>query len=165
MPRFITLFSTIFLMATACVASPIKDAENAQKGKGWLTVTDAWARAGKPNSAAFMKIRNASGEDLQIVSAKADVTTKVELHDHLKEGDVMKMRKIESIKIPAGGEVELMPGGKHVMLLDLGMGLEEGKNIELTLILSNGSEITIEVPIKEMTYNPKLETGCSACQH
>lgn len=137
-------FSTAFLfLISQCQASG-------------LLVSDVWARAGKPNSAAFMKITNESGEDKKIVSAKSDISKRVELHDHLQEGDVMKMRKVDTIVLPAGGSVELMPGGKHVMLFDLNPGLTEGQVIHLTLALEDGSEISTEVPVKAMTHNPKL---------
>jgi periplasmic copper chaperone A len=125
-----------------------------------LAVSDSWARAGRPNSAAFMKIKNTSTEDRKIVSAETESAQYVELHDHIQEGDVMKMRKVNDLVIPAGGEVELMPGGKHLMLFGLGHGLESGQAIKIKLTLDNEATMNIEVPVKPMTYNPKLK-GCN----
>ncbi len=126
-----------------------------------LVIQDVWARAGKPNSAAFMKIKNESSEDRKIISAKADVSNRIELHDHLRDGDVMKMRKVDTLVVPAGDSIELMPGGKHLMFFELGQGLTDGQVFKLTLALDNGQQLVVDVPVKAMTYNPKLDnSGC-----
>ncbi len=70
-----------------------------------------------------------------------------ELHTHLNEGGVMKMRPVESIAIKAGGEAKLQPGGQHVMLIGLQSALEEGKTLPITLTFGDGSSKKIEAAI------------------
>ncbi|MBP6985174.1 MAG: copper chaperone PCu(A)C [Alphaproteobacteria bacterium] len=127
-----------------------------------VTVSEAWARAGKPNSAGFMKLANTSSTDVRIVAAQTASAQKTELHDHLQEGDVFRMRKVDQLVIPAGGEIELMPGGKHVMFFDMAADMQEGKVMELDLVLDSGEKIHCQLPIKSMTHNPKLaDSGCN----
>ena len=58
----------------------------------------------------------------------------VELHESINDNGVMKMEPHpEGFEIPAGGTLELKPGGKHVMLLGLVKPLAVGDTIELTL--------------------------------
>lgn len=165
MTKFIPLFFAAITFISSSSFAHKDEAAKIVVNVAGVEVSDAWARAGKPNSAAFMNVKNTTKQERKIVSASTDVAPRVELHDHIKDGDVMKMRAVEAIVIPAGGEVNLMPGGKHVMLFDLGKGLDEGQMIKLTLTLDNGAKIGLDVPVMAMTYNPKLlNTGCG-CQH
>jgi periplasmic copper chaperone A len=126
-----------------------------------VTFSDAWARPGQPNGAVFVKLHNGDGETRRVVSAQSDVSERTELHDHLLEGSVYKMRKVDSLEVPANGSLELMPGGKHVMLLGIRRNLTPGESIMVTLTLDNGEDVRIAVPVKPMTYNPKLAgSGC-----
>ena len=68
----------------------------------------------------------------------------------------MRMRKIDKIELPAGGEVTLQPGGLHVMLLGLKQDLNEGERISVTLKFSDGSSKTIEAPVR-MVMRPKMK--------
>jgi copper(I)-binding protein len=160
------LMSNLFkAISVACFLAIFCPSALCQEQQGGIAINQPWARAGKPNSAAFMKLKNTTDQDRKIVSASTDCAQRIELHDHLQEGDVMKMRKVESIMIPAGGEIELMPGGKHVMLFGLGNGLEAGQDINLTLTLDNGEFLNLVVPVKPMTHNPKLAASGCNCNH
>jgi periplasmic copper chaperone A len=159
MNQLLKLFLVGLLLPTISQSAQCHE-KSSEASKTGIIITAPWARAGKPNSAAFMKLKNTHSQDRRLISAKADCAERVELHDHLQEGDVMKMRQVESILIPAGGEVELMPGGKHVMLFGLGDGLLSGEVFWLTLTYDNGHEDKLEVPVKPMTYNAKLNHDC-----
>ncbi len=101
-----------------------------------------------PNGAAFMALMNQGSEDLAVIAASSSVAARVELHTHLKEDGVMKMRQVPQIDIPAGGEVILQPGSYHVMLLGLHAPLKQGESFDVTLELSNGESLTVDVPIQ-----------------
>ena len=106
--------------------------------KSDIMVHDAYARATPPsavNSAVFTTLMNHSDKDRAIVSATTPAAGKVELHDVIVDGDVMKMRQVQEITIPANGEAVLKPGSLHIMLFDLKDGLKEGEQIEMTLTL------------------------------
>ncbi|KHD25963.1 hypothetical protein NM09_04230 [Vibrio caribbeanicus] len=118
----------------------------------------AYARATPPNaatSAVFAEIMNRSKNDRVIVSASTEAAGKVELHDVIKEGDVMKMRQIESITIPANGKVELKPGSLHIMLFDLTQPLVEGEAIDVQITFANGQKQTFNAPIKKVMSGMK----------
>ncbi|MGX1926464.1 copper chaperone PCu(A)C [Vibrio sp. NH-7] len=118
----------------------------------------AYARATPPNaatSAVFAEIMNHSENDRVIVSASTEAAGKVELHDVIKEGDVMKMRQIESITVPANGKVELKPGSLHIMLFDLTQPLVEGEAIDVQITFANGQKQTFNAPIKKVMSGMK----------
>lgn len=107
-----------------------------------LAVDGAYARAVPPtagNSAAFMQIRNSSGEPRQLISADADVSNVTELHNHIQDNGVMRMRRVDAIEVPANGAVELKPGSFHVMLIDLKQPLKEGDTVNIELRFDDGS--------------------------
>ena len=97
----------------------------------------AWVRLlppGLPNAAAYMTLRNLTGSDLHIVAAESSAARATELHDHLLDrSGVMRMREVEAIVVPANGEVELKPGGLHLMLIGLVEPLHEGQLVPMIL--------------------------------
>jgi hypothetical protein len=88
-----------------------------------------------------------SNQDVRIVSASSPVAEQVELHDHIMNDGIMQMREIEAITVPAGANVELEPGGLHVMLLGLTQELSEGETFPLTLNFDSGDSMTFGVRV------------------
>ncbi|EGQ7936882.1 copper chaperone PCu(A)C [Vibrio vulnificus] len=112
-----------------------------------------YARAMAPgavNSAVFVELMNRSDNVRTIVAAETPAAGKVELHDVIKEGDVMKMRQVESIEIPAKGKTVLKPGSLHIMLFDLKAPLNEGEQIDVTVTFANGEKMTFKAPVKKV---------------
>lgn len=126
----------------ALAASFIASAAQAQ-----TTVKDPWARATvaqQKASGAFMQLQSAKGGKL--LSASSPVAGVVEIHEMAMEGNVMKMRAVPSLDLPAGKTVDLKPGGYHVMLMDLKKPLAAGDTVPLTLVVeSAGQRETVEV--------------------
>ncbi|MGF1753795.1 copper chaperone PCu(A)C [Vibrio makurazakiensis] len=119
---------------------------------------DLYARAMPPSavtSAVFTTLMNHSDQERVLVSATTPAAGKVELHDVIKEGDVMKMRQVQQIAIPANSNVELKPGSLHIMLFNLAKRLDEGQNIDLTLTFKNGEVQTLQVPVKKVMSGMK----------
>ena len=121
-----------------------------------VTVKDPWVRgtvAQQKATGAFMLLESAT--DARIVSAASPVAGVVEIHEMRMEGDVMRMRAVDGLDLPAGRSVELKPGGYHVMLMDLKKPLSEGDMVPLTLTLEtrDGKRSTLEVqaPVKALT--------------
>lgn len=118
-----------------------------------LSVSDAWARhspAREGAMAAYLTIKNSSEED-ELLSASTDIAEVVELHKTSMEDDVMKMEPVESIGIPANEEVELKPGGLHVMLKKIKEEIKEGDTFGLSLEFENAGVIEIDVEVKSAT--------------
>jgi copper(I)-binding protein len=87
-----------------------------------ITINDPYARAvppGQPNSAVFLSLTNSSAQDRALVGAESPAAGVTELHTHVNEDGMMRMRRIDRIELPAGETVTLKPGGLHVMLIGL----------------------------------------------
>ena len=119
------------------------------------TVKDAWVRgtvAGQKATGLFAQISSASGGKL--VSASSPLAGVVEVHEMAMDGNVMKMRAIAALELPAGKPVELKPGGYHVMLLDLKQELKAGDAVPVTLVIegAGGQRETLEIkaPVKAL---------------
>ena len=113
-----------------------------------VTVTEAWVRgtvAAQKATGAFMKIR--STEDAKIVGAASPSASIVEVHEMAMKDNVMTMRAVDELPLPAGKTVELKPGGYHVMLIDLAKPLAAGDKVPVTLTIvgKDGKKSTLEV--------------------
>ena len=119
-----------------------------------LTVTGAWVREsvpGRPTTAAYAVVENPGAKEVILVSATSDAAAKVELHEMVRSGDMMKMQQVKEIKVPAAGKVELKPGGYHVMLFDLKKPLKEGDEISLTFTTGSGATVKVPATVKKGT--------------
>lgn len=122
-----------------------------------VIVEEPFARAAlqqQKNSAAFMQLSN-PGNDVAIVNARSSVSEIVELHTHINDNGVMRMRKIPQIDLPQGQKVMLKPGGLHVMFIDLKRDLKVGDNIDVTLVFDDGSEKALQVPVHKVMMKHK----------
>lgn len=108
--------------------------------------------AGSQNGAVYFKgIQNKGKEADQLLSAKTQVADKVEIHEMTMSGDVMKMRPLSSIEIPAGGEVSVAkgnPNGYHLMLLGLKKPLKDGDRFPVWLTFKQAGEVKVEVYVQ-----------------
>ena len=128
------------------------------QAKSDIMAHDLYARAMAPSSvtsAVFTTLMNHGDNERTLISASTPVAGKVELHDVIKDGDVMKMRQVQSIAIPANGHAVLKPGSLHIMLFDLDKRLAEGEEIEMTLTFANGETQTLQVPVKKVMSGMK----------
>lgn len=99
----------------------------AQAGDGMIH--DGWARASlgsNPNSAAHMPLENHGGAADKLIKAPSPPAKAVELHTHIMENDIAKIRPVEAIEAAPGEPIVLQPGGLHVMLVGLTGKPEEG---------------------------------------
>jgi copper(I)-binding protein len=113
-------------------------------------VQQPWARASAgqaANGAAYLTFANQGAAD-RLVAAASPVARRVELHTHINDNGVMRMREVEGgIAVPQG-TTTLRPGGLHVMLMGLHQPLREGESFPLTLRFASGAEVTVQVPVR-----------------
>ncbi len=116
---------------------------------GDITVKDVYARtANQKTGGAFMVIENAGDADDTLVEARSDVSRKVELHTHVMEDGVAKMRQVEGgIPVPAHGEALLQRGGYHVMFMGIEKPFEQGAHFPLTLVFEKAGEVTVDAVV------------------
>jgi periplasmic copper chaperone A len=122
-----------------------------------VSVQDPYVRLAPPNAAAtaaFMVIRNTGDKDVKVVKADNPVSKATELHTHLNEGGVMKMRPVQAIEIRAKGEAVLRPGGLHVMMIDLKAPMKEGDSVPITLTFDDGSSKQVDAKVVRATAVP-----------
>ena len=122
-----------------------------------VSVQDPYVRLAPPNAAAtgaFMVIRNTGDKDVKVVKADNPISKATELHTHLNEGGVMKMRPVPAIEIRAKGEAVLRPGGLHVMMIDLKAPIKEGDSVPITLTFDDGSSKQVDAKVLRATAAP-----------
>ena len=114
-----------------------------------IMIHDGWARASlgnAPNSAAYMTLMTHGDAD-RLIAVSTPVAERAELHSHVMDGDIARMRPVEAIEIAPEEPAMLEPGGLHVMLMGLTVKLEEGGTLPLVLTFENAGEITVDLPI------------------
>lgn len=127
-----------------------------------VKVTGGWVRstvAGQKGSGAFMKIT--AKESVQLTGVSSPVAGVAEVHEMKMDGDVMKMRAVPVLDLPAGGTVELKPGGYHLMLMDLKQKLTAGSTVPVTLMFRDGkgAERRIEVKLPVAAAQPSASAA------
>lgn len=115
------------------------------KGEPWVRMVPAMA----PVTSAYVTLSNSTDRDIQIIASSSPVGQMTELHGHLEDEDgVMRMREVESITIPAKGQVRLEPGGLHIMMFDLVGQLTEGGKVPVRLQLEGMSDIKFHAEVQ-----------------
>ncbi len=139
----------LLLLAAGCAPLPAATSPAAAPG---ITVDGAFARPSPSeggNGGAFMTITNNSGAPDRLIGASSPAAKMVEIHETIDDNGVMKMRPVAGgFEVPAGGKLELKPGGKHVMLMGLTAPLTEGGEVEITLKFEKAGEVTVKAPVK-----------------
>jgi copper(I)-binding protein len=140
MRRTLVVIAILALVAGAC------------GGEASLDVAEAWARpALGPNGAVYLTVEGGEADTaLSGVSASSDVAAMVEIHQTvLRDDGTMAMTGISDVEIPAGSTVMMVPGGMHVMLIDLAEPLELGDTFDMTLTFDNGTQLTTTVEVRD----------------
>ena len=148
-----------FIITSAAFLAPLA-ATQAQ-----VTVNEPWVRAtvaSQKATGAFMQLT--SPANTRLVAAKSPVANVVEIHEMTMVGDMMKMRAIASIDLPAGKSVELKPGGYHVMLIDLKDQVKAGDTVPITLVFEGADKKQQTVEIKAPA-RPLNATGGGHSMH
>lgn len=145
-----TLLKALLISAIGLGVSGLANAQNAKVGS--VQIENAYTRATVPGQQAaggFMKIENKGAAD-QLVSASSPVAGEVQLHEMAMDGNVMKMRQVKDIAVPAGGAVELKPGGLHLMFMNIKAPLTAGETIPVKLKFAKAGEVEVKMPVNAM---------------
>lgn len=117
---------------------------------GDLAVAQPWTRAAGQGATAagFMAISNRGAAADRLLSASSPAARAIELHSMVHDGDVMRMRPVEAIEVPAGQTATLRPGGFHLMLIGLSQALRQGETVPVTLRFERAGEVKVELPVQ-----------------
>ncbi len=135
------VFSSAFMASIAFASSEMK--------VGSLKIENPQARATVPAqkmSGGFMKIENVGAAD-KLISASSSVSKSMELHTMSMDNNVMRMREVKSIDLPAKSRVELKPGGLHLMFIDLNKQLKAGDIIPVKLKFEKAGEVEVKFQV------------------
>jgi len=126
-----------------------------------LTIEDAWVRpplGGRDVASGYFTVRNAGGAD-RLVAARCTCAETTELHTHVRVGDVMRMEPVAGYDVPAHGELEIVPGGHHLMFFGLAMDLMPGSAdaspVDIVLVFERAGEIAVRADVRRLG----LDTG------
>lgn len=138
-------------VATTTLAATIAVTETAAEV---IAVGNPRIRATAPGqmvSGAFMTLTNASATPHALTSVSFTAADTVEIHETSMNGEMMRMRQVGQIDIPANGSVELKPGSYHIMLMGLKKELAAGTTETLTLTFSDTSQMTVEASVGDLS--------------
>ncbi|MDK2123332.1 copper chaperone PCu(A)C [Parachitinimonas caeni] len=148
--RLMVTLAFALLMGGLVQASDVK--------QGALEIQQPWARASIPGTttgAIYLKLGNSADVPDALVGAKADgLADRIELHTHVHEKGVMKMRQVSKVVVPAKGSIALQPGAEHIMLFGLKRALKSGEKIPLTLQFEKAGMVAVEVKVEAIDANP-----------
>lgn len=138
-------FGTILIVVSATAAAV------AASVPAWaqVDVKSAWVRgtvAAQKTTAAYMEISSAQAASL--VGAESTAAGTVEVHEMSMDKNVMRMRAVPRLDLPAGKTVELKPGGYHIMLIDLKKPLKKGDSVPLRLKIENRDKTVSTIEVK-----------------
>lgn len=139
--------AAVAVAGLAATAAAQEGRAQAVVGAGELTVTLAWARATPPGAATaagYLTITNNGATDDRLIAVETPLAAIAEVHEMSMDNDRMVMRPLEDgLVIPAGETVALLPGGYHLMFIDLNRAVVEGAPVEVTLTFANAGEVVV----------------------
>jgi hypothetical protein len=144
----ITRRGLIAAAGAALLATPA--AAQTEVRAGDLVITQAWSRAAAQGGqgAGYLTIANRGAAADRLLAASSPAAGRMELHSMIRDGDVMRMREVPAIDLPAGQTVSLRPGGLHLMFIGLGQPLRQGETVPVTLRFERAGEVRIDFAIQ-----------------
>jgi copper(I)-binding protein len=117
---------------------------------GSLEIEHAWVRpSAGPNGAVYLEIDNKGSAPDRLVEASTPAAGKAELHTHIMDGNIARMRPVDAIEVTPGSATVLRPGGLHIMMVGLKAPLKEGDKVALTLTFEKAGKVDIAVPVRK----------------
>ena len=123
------------------------------QSKGDLEIEKPWARATPPGAAVgggYLTIRNKGAAGDRLVGVSSPASARVEMHEMAMEKDVMRMREVKGVDVPAKKSVEFRPGGFHLMLMELKAPLRQGDKVQVTLRFEKAGEVKTELVVEDL---------------
>lgn len=146
--RFLAFLAAGFAVCAAPTTA-FSEGHGATTVAGDLAISGAWSRpvTERRPGAAYFVIANRGDADDRLLSAASSAFGRIELHTHLMDNGVARMREVDAVLAAAGKETMLQPGGLHVMLFDAVAPLDEGATFPLTLTFERAGEVAVDVTV------------------
>ena len=154
-------FKAVITLSALAITSGVAMAQSARTS---VDIKDAWVRStvpGQMGTGAFMKITAKAGT--RLIGVSSPVAGVAEVHEMKMDKDIMQMRAMPALDLPAGKTIELKPGGYHVMLMDLKQPLLKDSKVPLTLMFKDakGVQTRMELTLPVTNVAPGGVSGKS----
>lgn len=138
----------LIALAAALVATPLAHAADVKAGP--VAIRQPWSRPAQAgmNGVGFLTLVNTGKSPVTLTAVQSPAAGKVEIHQSAMNGEVMTMRRQDTVKIPAGGQVAFAPGGYHLMLLSLKASQTVGQKVPVTLVFDNGRKAQVQLTVQ-----------------
>ncbi|MBM7456128.1 hypothetical protein HNR62_002009 [Oceanisphaera litoralis] len=156
-----TLLATALLLGSAVVFAH-------DYHGGDLDIAHPWSRPLPPvatTGVTYLTVSNKGDAEDVLLGAESPVAEKVEIHTHIKDGELMKMRQLNELVIPAGGELILAPGGHHLMLMGLKQVPAVGERFPLTLYFKKAGALEVDVAVDGEHAKPEEKVHDDSHHH
>ncbi|WLH96436.1 copper chaperone PCu(A)C [Pseudomonas hefeiensis] len=142
------------LILLAALLLPVGFAQAHQYKVGELEIAHPWSQELPPNAptvAAYFVIHNNGKTADRLLGVDTPIAGKAELHEHVKQDDLMKMQQVTAVEIAPGATITFAPMAYHVMLLGLEDRslLSDGKRFPLTLHFEKAGNVTVDVAVQK----------------
>ena len=109
----------------------------------WILVTHPSAKA----NAGYMTLKNSGSEDVTLIKMENEAFDNIEVHEMTVVDGLMEMHKVSNLVIPAKGQMQFEPGGKHLMLKGPHEHLSKGQTVDMILTFKSGKKQTVSINV------------------
>ncbi|MDX6758505.1 MULTISPECIES: copper chaperone PCu(A)C [Streptomyces] len=110
---------------------------------------------------AFMVIGNPTEEPDKLIGATSPLSDDLQIHETKDQ----KMQQVQSMDVPADGELRLERGGNHIMFMGLKSTPKVGDKVAVELRFEKAGSVKVELDVKERTYNAQAPTSTAGHGH
>lgn len=158
MRKFLIAITCGFLLAGFQASADGMKHDGIMVEQPWARATAGPAKAG----AAYMTLINMGKEADRLVDVQSGLAARTEIHTHLMESGIMKMRRVDGVEVAPGTPATLQPGGLHIMFMGLKAPFKEGQKLPLTLVFEKAGRIDITFEVqgvgaKSMPQSPNMQ--------
>ncbi|WP_394699205.1 copper chaperone PCu(A)C [uncultured Vibrio sp.] len=149
MKKYLSRFMLCFAALVTTVASAHEYTTNS------IRIDHPWSREAPPNAtviAGFFQLKNLSTRDDFLISASTPIAERVEIHQHDMSDGVMKMKKIDNVRVGTMKNVTFEPGGYHLMIFNPEQSFKQGERFPMTLEFRNAGKVDIELAVEANSH-------------
>tara|TARA_R110000868_G_scaffold162252_2_gene393321 strand:- start:128 stop:640 length:513 start_codon:yes stop_codon:yes gene_type:complete len=141
------VFSRLALMSVLLIATGVLTPVHAATGD--VMVSGGWVRpSAAKTGAAYLTLTNNGATADVLTGVESPAAAKVQIHTMEMDGNIMRMRKLDGLALPARESVSLAPGGLHIMLIGLTGPLNAGDEVELHLSFEHAGGLDVRLPVQ-----------------
>lgn len=145
--HLLTLCSLLLLVA--CKPAP------EVKGCAAVSIGDGWVRQAPPGAqvmAGYLQLGNRSADPIRVTGASSDAFKAIEFHETQHRGSSMSMQRLDALAVPANGELQLAPSGKHLMLFNPVADLSVGQSLTIEFQCDDGQRLSHEFEVRAFSH-------------